>query len=70
MHSDFVANLVRIVSETGRTSVLSSGRLEIYINEECGTVCSNSFTMTDANVACRELDFQRADSFTTAASIR
>ena len=61
--------LVRIVSETGRTSVLSSGRLEIIINEECGTVCSNSFDQTDAEVACMELGFLGANGFTTASSI-
>ena len=63
------ATHVQLVSETGRRSVLSSGRLEIIINEQCGTVCSNSFDMTDADVACKELRFERANSFTTAAAI-
>lgn len=69
LYTDNAAALLRLVSETGRISVLSVGRLEIIINEECGTVCSNSFDMTDADVACRELGFERANSFTTAAEI-
>ena len=70
----YTGALVRLVSQTGRSStghssVLSSGRLEIFINEICGTVCSNSFGMDDADVACRELGHERANSFTTAASL-
>ena len=39
----------------GTTS--NSGRLEIFKNGLWGTVCSAHFTMVDADVACRQLQY-------------
>ena len=37
-----------------------SGRLEILVNGQWGTVCSKDFEMSDANVACKQLGYKSA----------
>ena len=46
----------------------SSGRLEIYINGEWGTVCGDSFSFTNANVACQQLGYSGASRNPITAS--
>ncbi len=46
----------------------SSGRLEIYVNGQWGTICDDLFDQTDANVACQQLGFSRAITYRTSAS--
>ncbi len=52
-----------------RTSDLSAGRLEIFINNQWGTVCSDGFDIADADVACRQLGYDEAASFNNASSL-
>ncbi len=34
-----------------------AGRLEVYLQEEWGTVCSSGFAFIMASVACRQLGY-------------
>ena len=56
---------VRLVSDSGRTASLSAGRLEIFLKGKWGTVCTYFFNISDANVACRQLGFNRANSYSS-----
>lgn len=41
----------------------SSGRLEVYLNDTWGSVCSEDFDVIDGHVACRQLGFKGVYSF-------
>lgn len=41
---------------------LGSGRIEIMIDARWGTICHDDWSVTSANVACRELGFGTAHS--------
>ena len=40
-----------------------SGRLELFFNNQWGTICINGFTRESADTACRQLGRSRALSF-------
>lgn len=55
------------LTQRGRTNTsFSAGRLEIFINSAWGSVCADSFNMTDADVACRQLGYEGAVSTDTS----
>ena len=49
------------------TSTTHSGRLEVFINGEWGTVCDDGWDINDAHVACRELGYSYALSYQCCA---
>ena len=49
---------LRLVDNYGNTgSTGLSGRLEVFMNGQWGTVCDNGFDSADASVACQQLGF-------------
>ena len=55
---------MRLVSNRGTSpSTNNAGRLEIFLNGRWGTVCDDSFTSSDATVACRQLGFDGYTAF-------
>ena len=51
---------LRLVANSGITGG-SSGRLEVFLNGQWGTVCDDDFDVTDARLACQQLGY--ADAF-------
>ena len=46
----------------------AQGRIEIYYEDEWGTVCDEGWDINDGTVVCHQLGYQRALAVTTAAS--
>ena len=49
---------LRLVSKTGKIKRVTSGRLEVHMNGEWGTVCFRNFEKNDAIFACKEMGFK------------
>ena len=52
---------------SGSTS--STGRVEIFYNDQWGTICDHGWDMNDANVLCKQLGFYQALQAYTVAPI-
>ena len=53
---------IRLVGGAKSTS-FHSGRVELYINEQWGTVCDNSWSYNDARVVCRQLGYTSGTAY-------
>ena len=59
----FAADPVRLISQRGHTNNITVGRLEIFINNQWGTICDY---IDGANIACRQLGLS---SFSNAQAV-
>ena len=59
---------LRLVQGIVADSKFLSGRVEIYIDGQWGTICDDLFDQIDANVTCKQLGFAGATSYRTSAS--
>ena len=50
-------------------SNINNGRLEVYYQGQWGTVCSDFFGQTEANVACQQLGYSSANRYGTVHSL-
>ena len=47
---------------------ITAGRLQIYLNGQWGNICNGGFGIEEANVACHQLGYDRALSYSSATS--
>ena len=55
VHVDLASGSIRLVSSSYYAAV--AGRLEVFLNNEWGTICDSGWDGNDARVACKELGF-------------
>ncbi len=51
------------------TSSNAPGRLEIFLQGEWGTVCSDGFGSVEANIACSQLGYTASKNLTTVGQL-
>ncbi|XP_065883870.1 scavenger receptor cysteine-rich domain superfamily protein-like isoform X6 [Dysidea avara] len=63
LHGDVMAQCQGDLQLAGFFADQGSGRLELFFNNQWGTICINGFTRESADTACRQLGRSRALSF-------
>ena len=54
---------LRLNRSSSFITLSTSGRLEIYVRGQWGTVCDDSFGFTEAELACRQLGFATVSNY-------
>ena len=54
---------LRLVEGNATSSPFMAGRLEVFINGEWGTICSDGFGSAEADVACQQLGYSAAAQY-------
>jgi len=62
----FTESAVRLYDFAGSTSGIPSGRLEYFVNQTWGTVCSSHFGTDLLDEACSQLGFTNSDRYDEA----
>ena len=58
------------MSSTGQFAGVSSGRLEILVNNTWGTVCDDDFGPLHAAIGCRQLGYSGYSHYTFAGNLQ
>ena len=59
--------IIEYVRLIGARGLPYEGRVEVYHNEQWGTVCDDYFDIKDANVVCKHIGYPRAIDYYTGA---
>lgn len=52
----------------GGTDYTSSGTVEVYLNNEWGTICDYEITVNEANTICRQLGYTSSVTYSSTSS--
>ena len=63
----YVYVIIEYVRLIGARGLPYEGRVEVYLNEQWGTVCDDYFDIEDADVVCKHIGYPRAIDYYTKA---